>query len=347
LGKKVVNTDYVKAFIDPDLAVEWNKFQKKYPYLFWVRAMNIKNAKKWREFLKGQEPDLECAPVLPGSTWEFAEIATARRNVYFHITRSFSEPSMAFVEVLLKGNFASSIESSTGTFVSESKTLEGLKLLREYLSHIKVERRDRILEKLRNEHLTIFYDSFFPWISCYESVYRGEKQIMGDLTAMVNESYKKAGFALTGKYGNDPSDDVKIELEFMYRLCEEELESWRKGDKGSAMGYLKMQRKHLHQHMIEWLPYLCDDLLKPEFRKGVTEKFHRTIEVRQSVIREFDFYRAVGAITKGVLECDYNQVQAMIEAGRGADEGEVASHLQGTSKMDIAEDRFALVKASR
>jgi TorA maturation chaperone TorD len=344
LGKKVVNSSYVKAFIDPDLAEEWKKFQKKYPYLFWVRAMNIKDAKKWREFLKGQEPDLKCAPVLPGNEREFVEVATARRNAYFHITRSFSEPSKAFVEALLKGDFTSVLESSVGAFVPESKTMDGLKLLREYLSHIKGESQDRVLERLRDEHLTIFYDSFFPWLSCYESVYRGEKQIMGDLTAMVKESYEKAGFALTGEYGNDPSDDVKIELEFMYRLCEEELESWRKGDKGAAMGYLEMQRKHLHQHMIEWIPYLCNDLLKPEFRKGITEKFHRTIDVRKG-IREFDFYRALGAITKGVLECDYNQVQAMIEAGRDADEGEIMSSLQSTGKMDIAEEKFALVKA--
>lgn len=344
MSKKRANPSYVKAFIDPDLAKEWKKFQKKYPYLFWVRAMNIKDAKKWREFLKGKEPDLECAPVLPGNAREFAELATARRNAYFHIARSFSEPSRAFVEALLNGDFASSVESSIGTLVPESKTKEGLELLGEYLSHIKGERQDKVLERLRTEHLTIFYDSFFPWLSCYESVYRGEKQIMGDLTAMVKESYEKAGFHLTGEYGNDPSDDVKIELEFMYCLCEEELESWRKGDKGAALGYLEMQRKHLHQHMIEWIPYLCDDLLKPEFRKGVTKKFHSTIEVREG-IREFDFYRAIGAITKGVLECDYNQVQAMLEAGRGVDESEIMPHLQGTRKADTVEERFALVKA--
>ncbi len=344
MSKKSANPSYVKAFIDPDLAEEWKKFQKKYPYLFWVRAMNIKDEREWLKFLKGREPDLECSPVLPGNAGEFAGIATARRDAYFHIARSFSEPGQGLVGLLLNGDFVSAVESSVGTLAPESKTREGLKLLREYLSHVNGERQDRVLERLRDEHLTIFYDSFFPWLSCYESVYRGEKQIIGDLTAMVKDSYEEAGFSLTCEYGNDPPDDAKIELEFMYRLCEEELESWRKGDKGAALGYLEMQRKHLHQHVIEWIPYLCDDLLTPEFREGLKGKFHRTREVEEGETREFDFYKAMAVIAKGFLECDYNQVQAMLEAGSRVDAGEVSKHLRGTSRTDPTGERFALAK---
>lgn len=336
---------YVKAFVDPDLEEEWKKFRKKYPYLFWVRAMNIKNEEEWWDFIKSREPDLGKEPVRPENAAEFSNISEARRNLYFHLARSFSEPSRALVDFLINQDFPSAMESALRTFVGEGRTKEGLELLREYIRIIKSEGQDWVLERLRAGHLTIFYDSFFPWLSCYESVYRGEKQIMGELTAMVNDSYRKAGFALTGEYGNDPPDDAKIELEFMYRLCENELEAWRKGDRKAALGFLEMQKQHLHQHMIEWIPYLCDDLLKPEFRKGVLEKFHRTIKPKDTGVRAFDFYRAVGAITKGVLECDYNQIQAMLETGMEINEGEVSSHLRNTGSMDTKGERFALVKS--
>jgi|TARA_B100002003_G_C14146989_1_gene551566 hypothetical protein len=342
LNKVGINSSYVKGFIDPDLAEEWKKFQKRYPYLFWVRAMNIKDSKKWRKFLKGKEPNIESKPILPKRIDEFVKIAIARRNIYFHIARSFSEPTKDFVENLLIGDFDSTLKTLTATFVSESRTLEGIQLLKKYLRHIKGKQNTLILERLRDEHLTIFYDSFFPWLSCYESVYRGEKQIIGELTGIVNKSYEKAGCYLTGDYGNDPADDVKIELQFMYLLCERELESWRKGDKKTAISYLEMQYNHLHKHMIEWIPYLCDDLLNPEFRKGVSEKFHRTTEVREEDIKEFDFYVSIGAITKNIIECDYNQVQAMLEMGKKMDGNEVLLYLKDERRLGLDEEGFSI-----
>lgn len=344
---KIEKPSYVKAFVDPDLIKEWKKFLRNYPYLFWVHAMNVKNAEEWRELVKGKEPDLNYEPRKPGNAREFALIARARRDAYYHIARSFAEPSRAFAEELLNSDFAAAFESSLKPFVSESKTKDGLSLLRRYLALIKNQKINKFLEGLKGEHLTIFYDSFFPWLSCYESVYRGEKQIMGNLTAMVKESYKKACFYLTEEYGNDPPDDVKIELEFMYRLCEEELEAWQKGDKGSALAYLEMEKNHLREHMIEWIPYLCDDLMKPEFRDGVAKKFHHTIEVEKAEITEFAFYKAVAGITKAALECDYNQVEAMLEAGRKLETKEVAEALHGSARPDTSTERFALKKSSR
>lgn len=335
---------YIKTFIDPDLRKEWKKFLKKFPYLFWVQAMNVEDEKEWRELVKGREPDLSHAPCKPETAAEFASLVTARRDAYYHIARCFAEPSRAFVEELLNGGFPGAFEACLKPFVPENRTRDGFTLLREYLLTLRDQKPGKVLRRLREEHLTIFYDSFFPWLSCYESVYRGEKQIMGDLTAMVKDSYRNAGFYLTGKYGNDPPDDVKIELEFMYRLCEEELGAWRKGDKELALGYLEMQRNHLHEHMVEWIPYLCDDLLRPEFRKGVAEKFHRIPEAGRDEIREFDFYRAVAAITKAVLECDYNQVEAMLDAGRKLHVSEVSRELRDRRALEVSTERFALEK---
>lgn len=338
---------FVKAFIDPDLRKDWKKFLKKFPYLFWVQAMNIEEEKEWVALVSKRKPDTNVAPRVPRDASEYAAISRARRDVYFCLARSFSEPSMALVEDLQNETFAASLENALSFFVPSRKSRPGLEILREYISAVKGDDSKKLLRRLRNEHLTIFYDSFFPWLSCYESVYRGEKQIMGDLTAMVKDSYRYAGYVLTGKYGNDPPDDAKIEMEFMYRLCEDEIQSWLSRDREAAMGYVDMQKLHLWDHLIEWIPFLCDDLLTPEFREGVVDKFQRHSNLRMEKSKEYDFYASIATLTKAVLESDYNQVTEMIRAGRELDAEEVARELQGLKQMDTSTERFALEKSSR
>lgn len=308
--------------------------------------MNVEEEKDWVALVSKRKPDLKVEPRVPGSPADYATIARARRDVYYCLARSFSEPSLTLVSDLKKEKFPDALENGMRLFVPSSKTQEGLRILREYISTVKDEDRGKLLRRLRGEHLTIFYDSFFPWLSCYESVYRGEKQIMGDLTAMIKDSYRYAGYRLTGEYGNDPPDDAKIEMEFMYRLCEDEIQSWIAGDRESALSYLVMQKIHLQEHLIEWIPYLCDDLLTPEFRDGVVEKFQRHSDIEMEKSREFEFYVSIATLTKAVLESDYNQVAAMVRTGREMDADEVAKELHGLEPLDTSTERFALEKSS-
>ena len=338
---------FVKGFIDPDLRKDWKKFLKKFPYLFWVQAMNIEDEKEWVALVSKRKPDINVEPRTPRGAAEYAAVSLARRDAYFCLARSFSEPSTALVEDLKSGAFADALENALSFFVPSGKSRQGVEILREYVSAVKDEDSRKLLQRLRNEHLTIFYDSFFPWLSCYESVYRGEKQIMGDLTAMVKDSYRYAGYVLTGEYGNDPPDDAKIEMEFMYRLCEDELQSWLSKDREAALGYVDMQKLHLRDHLIEWIPFLCDDLLTPEFQEGVVEKFLRHSNLKREKTPEFDFYVSIATLTKAVLESDYNQVIEMIRAGRELDAEEVAKAFQGLEPIDTSKERFALEKSPR
>jgi TorA maturation chaperone TorD len=342
----VVEKSFVKTFIDPDLRKDWKKFLKKYPYLFWVQAMNVEEEKDWVKLVSQREPDLKGKPRIPEGVAEYAAISKSRRDVYYCLARSFSEPTIALVKDLRKARFLKILKAGLHLFVPQGKIQEYLEILETYSSAVVQDDEKKVLSRLRGEHLTIFYDSFFPWLSCYESVYRGEKQIMGELTAMVKDFYRYAGYRLTGEYGNDPPDDAKIEMEFMYHLCEEELQSWTAGDREAALSYLNLQKTHLQEHMIEWIPFLCDDLLTPEFRRGVEEKFHRGEDIKMKS-REFDFYIAIAAITRAVLESDYNQVDVMHRVGRDVDVERVAKELQGLEPIDSSREKFALEKISR
>lgn len=348
MSVKTKSPSYVKAFLDPDLVREWERFAKDCPYLFWVQAMNIKSTEDWKRFLKDKRPKLDHQPRLPKGPGEFVDLARARRNLYFQLARSFTEPTESLVRDLLSSTFYRDLEANLGVLLEDPRVGEGLAILREFLEIFKGAEPERLLEDLGSEHLTIFYDSYFPWLSCYESVYRSEKQTMGELTAMVSRSYGEAGFTPLATYGRDPPDDLKLELEFIYRLCEAELGAWRVGDKPKALEHLRLQKEHIHLHLVEWVPHLCDDLTKPEFKLGVGRKFHREGEAaeRYKGIVEFDFYRAMGHILKPLLEHDYAQVEAMLAAAEHLSPGEVSARAAGVEPIPTAGERFYLEKVA-
>ncbi len=163
----------------------------------------------------------------------------------------------------------------------------------------------------------------------------------------VQRSYREAGFAISKERGNDPPDDLKLEMEFMYRLCELELQAWKNRDKQAALKWLNAQNSFLREHLIEWVPFLCDDLTKQEFKAGVGRKFHRSEEEAQryvACIVEMDFYRSLGFITKAMLEHDYNQLEAMLGAAQTLSEEEIFSRAASVEEQDASGERFSLVR---
>jgi TorA maturation chaperone TorD len=327
---------YVKAFLDPDLAKEWKKFARDYPYLLWVRIMNIKDVKEWKAFIKGRGIRKDRKAVSVGETEGYAQICRSRRDLYWEMTRTFTGPSPSLAGDLLFGALQDRLERAWRVFSHPEEvkeTLGTLSALRERMEGRDIE---ALSQDLRDEHLKIFYDTFFPWLSCYESVYRSEKQIMGDSTMEVKDAYREAGFRVSTRHGNDPPDDLKLELEFMYRLCEEEIAAWKAGEKEEALRLLEYQKRHLVEHMVEWIPFLCEDLIRPEFRKGVSQKFHAEEEGRKRYqgVMEFDFFRAMGLLLQTLLEADCTQIGPLIEFARSADPEEMKAEVAKIPEID-------------
>lgn len=345
--RRAKKPSFVKTFMDPELAREWGRFARDYPYLFWVQAMNIKTVEEWFAFIADKEPNLTYEARLPGSAEEFICIARARRDAYFCLARGFAEPSRQLAKGLLDGSFENSLKGSISVLFEDSRVEKGLKLLNDFRQTFKGADPEKLQKDLAPEHLTVFYDGYFPWLSCYESIYRSEKQIMGELTAQVMREYSDAGFAISKERGNDPPDDLRLEVEFMYRLCELELQAWRSRDKNEALRYLNAQNSFLREHLIEWVPFLCEDLVKTEFKEGVGRKFHRAGEAAEKYavsIVEIDFYRSLGFITRALLEHDCSQVEAMLRAAQALPEQEIFSFAEVVEQRDSSGEKFSLIK---
>lgn len=104
--------------------------------------------------------------------------------------------------------------------------------------------------------LNMSADPVFP----YESVYMSEERLlMRRARDEVLALYRGEGFMCTETL-NVPEDHVGIEMEFMARLCDREAKAYAAGDSRAAQAVRGAQRAFLHDHLMKWVPRLCDDL---------------------------------------------------------------------------------------
>lgn len=80
-----------------------------------------------------------------------------------------------------------------------------------------------------------------------------------------------------------PEDHISIELEFMAALCRKMLET------GECT--LRVQKAFITEHLLNWVPEFCDDILK----------YAKT-----------DFYKGVAAFTLDFLKADLQLIDEMI-----------------------------------
>ena len=341
--------DYIKWYFDPDLAKDWKNLLKKYSYLFWIQAMNVKDKEQWIALVENRKPNIQRTPATPHDAKSYAELTQARRDAYFQIFRAFTEVSQALAEEILSGEYVQKLRSSLGKLIPEN-LLEGyfseLEKFRNAFAGMKPKKFRRELEA---ERFTIFDDDLMPYISGHESVYRSEKQIMGDLTGEVKNLYREAGYVLDKSRGNLPPDEAKLEIEFLFRLLEDEIDAWKAGDRDSALLALERQKKFIQEHMILWLPYLCDDVANEEFRVGIALKYHgdvRDVEKYKSdEVVEMDFYRTMAKLAKLFFEHEYRQVEEMIRAAQNLSTKELSSAFAGVAKMDTTGESTYFLRA--
>lgn len=116
------------------------------------------------------------------------------------------------------------------------------------------------LSGLEGEYSRLFLGPERPVAHLHESVYL-EGQMMGECTLAVRQSYVEEGLACQN--GVLP-DHVAVELEFMAHLTRTEAEAWQRGDEETALGQLHREESFLREHLLRWLPRLCQQVLASE-----------------------------------------------------------------------------------
>ncbi len=96
----------------------------------------------------------------------------------------------------------------------------------------------------------------------YESVYTSEVQLlMQEARDDAVRAYRGHGFAPAAEF-NLPEDHAGVELQFMALLCRAQLTALREGDEERAERLAADQAEFLRNHLLGWMPRLCDDVEK-------------------------------------------------------------------------------------
>jgi TorA maturation chaperone TorD len=112
----------------------------------------------------------------------------------------------------------------------------------------------------------------------YESLYKGENRVIGEVTRDVMRMYQRAGFGIIDK-NTGPQDYIGAELKFMSFLCHKEMEAWKKDKVVEAKSCLELEKEFLNKHLLYMSSRFSKDMVneaKEKFYIAVaklTEKF--------------------------------------------------------------------------
>lgn len=103
----------------------------------------------------------------------------------------------------------------------------------------------------------------------YESIYRGERRVIGQVTLDVMQMYQNANFVFSDAYYTGPLDYLGVELQFMAFLCQSEMDAWKNNKDDEAKKYLELEKKFLKLHLLQIVPKFSKNVVQQ-----ATEKFY-------------------------------------------------------------------------
>jgi len=196
---------------------------------------------------------------------EQREYLEARRDTYLFLSNVFlREVPTSFLENL----------------AANAETYEGL--MGEYALSL----READLEKERLEVGAVFAKLLLSMsanpVTPYESVYlSGLHLLMQESRDQVVAFYQANGFKCV-KEVRLPEDHVGIEFEFMAALCQKEIDALEACDAIAAGVAREAQKAFVRDHLVKWVPQLCDDILvrvKSGFYAGIAETTKQFLEL--------------------------------------------------------------------
>ena len=130
------------------------------------------------------------------------------------------------------------------------------------------------------------YSAAYP----YESVYTSERRLMmQEARAEVLQTLRENGL----KRGAWNEGEDHVALEFMQRMSLRAAEALAAGDEDEAVGQLRTQRTFLHDHLLNWLPLLTNDM----------RLFSRTL-----------FYQGLAQLAMGFAEEDASILAELLDS---------------------------------
>ncbi len=147
--------------------------------------------------------------------------------------------------------------------------------------------RERLLTDLAVEYARLFLAAglsqkegrAYPWESIYLT---NPPQKYGEPYHEVVDAYRMVGYQKPDS-SKEPEDHIAFELDLMAHLCRLARNSIESGNRSYGLGYIRLQREFLQDHLMRWLGKFCD------YVGGYAET---------------EFYSALASVTKGFVIAD-------------------------------------------
>jgi len=201
------------------------------------------------------------------SAEDVRKAALGRENFYAFLSRLYARE---VDEEMLKTIIAT--QPTINFLASSQETQEfekGNAILQEFVSHAKTLKGKEIrnlITDLRVEYAAMFLAVGKP-LKFKGPLLTSESAYLGDHGAsyydkpfdVVKDTYSSAGFEKRKDF-LEPEDHVAIELEYMANLSRQTYVSLDERKPDSASGYLKLQKEFLRDHLLRWVPKLCEGM---------------------------------------------------------------------------------------
>jgi TorA maturation chaperone TorD len=238
-----------------------------------------------------EEAQRSHALDLPSILEEQRKFSLSREGVYTFLSRALMfevdiefltmvvavQPAIDHLAASQEGTALKMASEELAAISSKVATMEG-KEKRKLVADLAVEYTALFLSGARPKGRELVW----PWESAYFS---DPPTKFGQQFHEVYEAYQSVGFERPKEF-HEPEDHVALELAFMAHLCQLTLASIDNGKVDFALGYVKLQKEFLTDHLLRW-----------------AGKFSKRL-VSQSERRETDFYHAIAMMLESYVELD-------------------------------------------
>ncbi|MCP5073116.1 MAG: molecular chaperone TorD family protein [Rhodobacteraceae bacterium] len=268
-------------YSDPQVIDFWKSEGQRYSYLYWVRAMIQRNV----------EP-VRIDPCLTPVADDQTQLDQQRLRIYDLLAELLENPTRDLAERLANGALLDSLRAAPLVMSGHPAIEKGLAELAVFVGHDVEE----LLNELRMEYARIIYDSFFPYVSPYESIYLGDRQVQGERTGQVYRDYNAAGLKAEGEL----PDHIMHECAFVAEMLRQKLKAGEEGNAKEAEQAQQRQDRFLAEHLLPWATRFGHD-------------FERVAGMREENSRERpaqNYATGIGKLVVGFFTLEANRFHA-------------------------------------
>jgi TorA maturation chaperone TorD len=257
-----------------------------------------------------ESPEMESAASLQ----EIRKANLAREGLYSFLARSFKyEVDNEFLTMVAAVQPVLERLASAQGGTELKKAADLLSTVSSKATVLEGKERKKLLTDLAIEYTSLFINPgqqvgrvrVLPWESAY---FTSPPRMYGPPYHQVVEAFRMVGFEKPKEY-TEPEDHIALELEFMAHLCRLTTAGVDSEKLDFALGYLKLQKEFLADHLLRWVGTFSDKL------KANSEK------------REVDFYYALGTMLEAFIKLDdqtVDEISAQLKEISGVSETSTA-----------------------